>query len=66
MYVLHCTYIHELYDLTALSPPLAAAALLALKRAATNAKFGSWAGSDPCGATPWQYITCTQGRVIAL
>lgn len=44
----------------------AAAALLELKRAATNAKFSSWVGSAPCGPQPWQYITCTQGRVVAL
>ena len=49
-----------------LCAPCAAAALLALKRAATNAKFNSWVGSTPCGAQPWQYITCTQGRVVAL
>ena len=48
------------------SPLPAAAALLELKRAATNAKFSSWVGSAPCGAKPWQYITCTQGRVVAL
>lgn len=44
----------------------AAAALLALKGAATNAKFNTWTGEAPCGAKPWQYITCDKDRVVGL
>ncbi len=44
----------------------AAAGLLALKSAVTNAAFPSWTGTAPCGAAPWANVTCSGGRVVAL